>query len=507
MLRPYLPRLRLRAIFGRRPPLAGRRVSTTLDRTADTSLGQSVGPLLRERPGLCGIVPLRDGGDAFAARALLADAAERTLDIRYYIWRNDLSGTLLLDALRRAAARGVRVRLLLDDNNTPGLDGFLAALIAEPNVEVRLFNPFVYRRWRWLNYLTDFRRLNRRMHNKSFTADGQVAIVGGRNVGDEYFDVDLHVDFVDLDVLAIGPVVAEVCSDFDRYWVSPCAYPAERILRRLDAAARRDVAAAAAAVSSDPAAHRYVETLESSPFVQDLLAGRLQYVWAPTRMLSDDPAKGSGTAPEHRLLLQRLAELVGEARSSFLLVSPYLVPTRAGVHALATLAARGVAVTALTNALESTDIALVHSGYAKRRRQLLDIGLRLFELKRTLPRPPGGHRRPRGASRSSLHAKIFAVDGARVFVGSFNFDHRSERLNTEMGFVIESAELAQTIAAAFAAVVPATSYALRPAGRRGVQWLEAGSAGTVVHATEPGTSWRQRLAVRLLSLLPLDSLL
>ncbi|MCC7464176.1 MAG: phospholipase D family protein [Gammaproteobacteria bacterium] len=487
--------------------MSGRRVSSTLDRTADTPLGQSVGPLLRERAGLSGIVPLRDGGDAFAARALLADAAERTLDIRYYIWRNDLSGTLLFDALRRAAERGVRVRLLLDDNNTPGLDGFLAALLAVPNIEVRLFNPFVYRRWRWLNYLTDFRRLNRRMHNKSFTADGQVCIVGGRNVGDEYFDADRHVDFVDLDVLAIGPVVAEVCSDFDRYWSSSCAYPAERILRRLDAAARRNVAAAAAAVSADPAAHGYVAALEHSPFVLDLLAGRLQYVWAPTRMLSDDPAKGSGTAPEHRLLPQRLATIIGEARTSLLLVSPYLVPTRAGVRAFGELIARGVAVTALTNALESTDIALVHSGYAKRRRPMLDAGMHLYELKRSWPRPPGRHRRLRGASRSSLHAKTFAVDGARVFVGSFNFDPRSERLNTEMGFVIESAELAQAFATGFAAGVPAMSYQLRPAGRRGVQWLEQGAAGAIVHRTEPGTSWRQRLAVRLLALLPLDGLL
>jgi putative cardiolipin synthase len=507
VLRQLPPRLRFRAIFGRRPPLEGRRTSSTLSRTADTTLGLSVGPLLRERAGLCGIVPLRDGGDAFAARALLADAAERTLDIRYYIWRNDLSGTLLLDAVRRAAARGVRVRLLLDDNNTPGLDGFLAALVAEPNVEVRLFNPFVFRRWRWLNYLTDLRRLNHRMHNKSFTADGQVAIVGGRNVGDEYFDADRHVDFVDLDVLAIGAVVTDVCADFDRYWASPCAYPAERILRRLDAAARRNVAAAAAAVSADPAAHRYLEALGHSPFVQDLLAGRLQYVWAPTRMISDDPAKALGTAPERRLLPQRLAAILGDARDSLLVVSPYLVPTRAGVRVFGALAARGVRITALTNALEATDVAIVHAGYAKRRRRLLDLGIKLYELKRTWPRPPARHRRPRGASRSSLHAKTFAVDGMRIFVGSFNFDHRSARLNTEMGFVIDSPELAQAIAAAFTLEIPATSYEVRAAGAHAVQWLEHAAAGPIVHATEPGTTWRQRLAVRLLALLPIDALL
>ena len=156
--------------------------------TAETRLGRSVAPRARLYPGQSGIVELRDGRDAFAARVLLADTAERTLDLQYYIWRNDISGALLFAAVCRAADRGVRVRLLLDDNNTSGLDPFLAALASHPNIQVRLFNPFRLRRWRPLEYLTDFARLNRRMHNKSFTVDGQVAIVGGRNIGDEYFD-------------------------------------------------------------------------------------------------------------------------------------------------------------------------------------------------------------------------------------------------------------------------------------------------------------------------------
>ena len=187
---------------------------------SDTRLLHSVLPRVRLHPGKSGVVELRDGRDAFAARALLADAAERTLDIQYYIWRNDMSGILLFDAVRRAADRGVRVRLLLDDNNTAGLDPLLSALNAHPQIEVRLFNPFALRRWRVLNYFTDFARLNRRMHNKTFTADNQVTIVGGRNVGDEYFDAHQDFAFIDLDVLAIGPVVNDVSSDFERYWHS-----------------------------------------------------------------------------------------------------------------------------------------------------------------------------------------------------------------------------------------------------------------------------------------------
>jgi putative cardiolipin synthase len=496
-----------RAFFGRRPRLDGRPPSTTLTGTADTHLGRSVEPLAATHPGHSGIVALRDGRDAFAARALLADAAERTLDVRYYIWRNDMSGTLLMDAVRRAAGRGVRVRLLLDDNNTQRLDSFLAALVAHPGIEVRLFNPFVYRRLRLLNYLTDFQRLNRRMHNKSFTADGQVTIIGGRNVGDEYFDAGQHLAFVDLDVLAIGPVVADVCSDFDRYWASESAYPAERILRHVDAASIRAMATAAAELTGDSSARSYVDALETSPFVQDLLQGRLQYEWAVTRLVSDDPAKGLGRAPDHRLLPQRLIEALGEVSHTLQLVSPYFVPTRQGARALAALAARGVHISALTNALEATDVAIVHAGYARRRRHLLALGIHLYEMKRTTPRRSGGHHRLRGASRSSLHAKTFSVDRARVFVGSFNFDPRSARLNTEMGCVIDSPALAQAIADAFTADIPASSYAVSLDRDGRVQWTERRDDGIVVHATEPGTTFWQRLGVRLLALLPIDDLL
>ena len=202
------------------PPLDGRTISTRLQNTAESRLGRSIAPLAEAHPGLTGVVPLLSGRDAFAARVRLADVAERSLDVQYYIWHADLSGTLLLDALRRAADRGVRVRLLLDDNNTGDLDETLAALDAQPNIEVRLFNPFAVRQWRPLGYLFDFARLNRRMHNKSFTADNQATVIGGRNVGDEYFAAGQDVLFVDLDVLAVGPIVDEVSRDFDRYWAS-----------------------------------------------------------------------------------------------------------------------------------------------------------------------------------------------------------------------------------------------------------------------------------------------
>src|SRR5690606_16627852 len=214
------------------PPQQGRTESRALpaESARQTALGRAVAPLADAHPGLSGIYALADARAAFAARALLLRAAERTLDVQYYIWNDDLTGTLLLEALHDAAERGVRVRLLLDDNGIAGLDALLAALNSRPSIEVRLFNPFLTRRFKALGYLTDFSRANRRMHNKSFTVDNQATIVGGRNIGDEYFGATEGVLFADLDVLAIGPVVQEVSRDFDRYWASASSYPAELIL-------------------------------------------------------------------------------------------------------------------------------------------------------------------------------------------------------------------------------------------------------------------------------------
>src|SRR5687767_5346707 len=259
----------------RLPPLENRTASMALEDTGATRLGKAVSPLTQAHPGVSGIHPLRDARDAFAARFLLAEAAERTLDVQYYIWHQDMSGILLFQALHEAAERGVRVRLLLDDNSTPGMDETIAALDAHSNIEVRLFNPFVIRTPRAIGYLTDFPRLNRRMHNKSFTADNQATIIGGRNVGDEYFGATEGVLFADLDVIAAGPVVHEVSSDFDRYWASESSYPADRLVPPVSAAQIEELTAAASRVERDPAAVAYMDAIRSSPFVRELTEGTL----------------------------------------------------------------------------------------------------------------------------------------------------------------------------------------------------------------------------------------
>lgn len=505
------------------PALEPRPTSAHITDTEDTPLGRGIARLSHDKNGRSGIHPLNDGRDAFAARILLARAAVRSLDIQYYIWHGDRSGTLLLEAVREAADRGVRVRMLLDDNGIADLDGVLAALNRYPNVEIRLFNPFVLRRPKMLGYLADFSRLNRRMHNKSFIADNQATIIGGRNIGDEYFGARDEGLFLDLDVLAVGPIVEDASRDFDRYWASESAYPAERILPPVSSDELKRLSHQASLVERDPAALAYVEAVRSLPFIEQALTGTLPLEWAAVRMVSDDPAKGVGKAQREKLLAPALRKAIGQPQREMKLISGYFVPGRAGVDALGALSARGVDVAVFTNAFQSTDVWIVHAGYAERRKALLKANVRLFEMGE--PDRADGQRPRRSlistgsgsgggsdgpvlrSSASMLHAKTFSVDAQRLFVGSFNFDPRSMHLNTELGFVIESPKLAADISNAFQTEIPAHAFEviLTPDGE--LNWLEQTSEGIRVHASEPGTQWWQRQAIAILSKMPIEWLL
>ena len=318
-----------------------------------------------------------------------------------------MTGTLLFNGLYKAAERGVRVRLLLDDGNTSGLDPILAALDAHPNIEVRLFNPFVVRDVRLLNFF-DFSRLNRRMHNKSFTADNQVTIVGGRNVGDQYFGAPGGIMFVDVDILAVGPVVDAVSDIFDRYWASESSYPLERLLPPADSNAYAELASAISRVQSAPSTEEYMSAVRDSSLVRELVAGQLSLEWAVTRVISDDPAKGLGLAAPEALMLHKLKQIIGTPTSEVDLVSPYFVPGAAAVAAFTALARQGVQIRVLTNSLEATDVAAVYAGYAKSRKSLLQAGVQLYEIPHLLPRRcktisnPAGPNHPAVASRACM---------------------------------------------------------------------------------------------------------
>lgn len=491
-------------------PVENRTLSTALGnaQSQTTWLGKTITSQTAQHPGKSGIDLLQNPYDAFAARILLAQTAERTLDVQYYIWHDDLAGTLLLEALRAAAERGVRVRLLLDDNGTTGLDRELAALDAHPNIEVRLFNPFVPRHPKWLGYLTEFPRANRRMHNKSFTADNQATIIGGRNVGDEYFGAAEGVLFADLDVFAVGPVVSAVSSDFDRYWASGSAYPVSQILPRVDPDGLAQLAAKASQVTHDPRTATYLEAIRRTHFVRKLSDGSLNFEWAEAHMVSDDPGKGLGQAGKEGLLTSQLEEIIGVPRENVDLVSSYFVPTLAGVDAFVEMAERGVRIRILTNSLDAIDVPIVYAGYAKRRKNLLNADIVLYEMRRLSPSLRRGRRAGLfGSSSSSLHAKTFAVDGERVFIGSFNFDPRSANLNTESGLVIDSPRLARQIAAAFDEAIPVNAYEVHLGKDGQLHWLERQGSTQVRHDTEPGADFLKRSGVFLLSLLPIEWLL
>lgn len=484
----------------------------------NTSIASSATRLVRQQqPGLSGFYPLVEADDAFAARMLLAKYAERSLDIQYYIWRADMTGLMLLEAVHEAADRGVRVRILLDDNNSAPLEPFLLAMAEHPNIEVRVFNPFVIRnqRWRWLGFVTDFKRANRRMHNKSFTADSAVTIVGGRNIGDSYFGASDDVLFADLDVISIGDVVEDVADDFDRYWNSVSAYELAAVSKKVQHVPLRDLALRAEQIAREQMAQNYLESLRETDLIIALLENRLQFKWAKIQMVSDEPAKVLSKEKQDDVVTRQLERIIGEPQREVELVSPYFVPTKVIVNNFRWLEQEGVHVKVLTNSLAATDVAAVHSGYSKRRKAMLKAGIELYELRfnevqpRKLKKQERKKRKSRllGSSGSSLHAKTFSVDGKQVFIGSFNFDPRSSLLNTELGFVIESEELAERIRRAFIEEVPQQAFEVRLSEQGRLYWIERNGDEQLIHSTEPRARLGKRLAVRFFSWLPIDSLL
>lgn len=492
------------------PSLNGRTASHALAPDQTSVISRTYGRAAAQQPALTGIHALPEGRSAFAARMILIESAQRSLDLQYYIWHDDISGHLLFEALRRADARGVRVRLLLDDNGITGLDAVLAALDALPNTEVRLYNPFVQREFKSLGYLTDFRRLNRRMHNKSLTADNAATIIGGRNIGDEYFGASDEVNFADLDVLAVGRVVRDVSSVFDRYWNSASAYPLPLLIKGEAGNARQLIMQKLASHGGEPAIRKYALALETNPFIKGMLSGQFQLDWVPVTLLADNPAKtlAQGDSRLDTFMLPRIGTAIGKVENRLDLVSPYFVPMAKGTEAFARLAREGVKVRILTNSLAATDVTAVHAGYAKRRKALLESGARLFELKPDAAKSSSTVRKKgMGSSSASLHAKTFAVDGKRAFIGSFNFDPRSAALNTEMGFVVESTELAEAIHTAFESELQKGCYEVRLNANGDLEWLDRSTADATLYEKEPETGLFKRGMVAVLSWLPIDILL
>jgi putative cardiolipin synthase len=486
------------------PSLQDRPATYALQPSADGPLGSVLLPAGQQHPGLTGVIPIANGLAAFEVRASLVRLATRSVDIQMYIWNPDSTGTLLFEEVMRAAERGVRVRLLLDDANTAGNDPTLALLASHPNLEVRLYNPFVSRGSRSLGYLADFTRLNHRMHNKSFTVDNVVSVVGGRNIADEYFEIGAE-GLVDLDVVTVGDAVRQVSAEFDLFWNSASAYPAKTIIAGMTPEPREALARRAQAIRDDPVSAKYADAIADSELVKGVLAGTVRAEWITARLVNDDPAKTlSAVDNRELLLLPKLEEAFGRPAKSLDLISPYFVPGEAGTEALSALARRGVRVRVLTNSLASTDVKTVQAGYIKHRETLLRAGVQLFEL-----RPDAGtiERRARKTghgSKAGLHAKTYTVDGRAIFVGSFNLDPRSTKLNTEMGLVIDSARMAERLSSGVDKAYPDIAYRVSIGPDANLTW-EDGTGK--VYDTDPDSGWFERAVVRIGSWLPLDWLL
>ncbi|MCC1493675.1 phospholipase D family protein [Cognatishimia sp. F0-27] len=480
--------------------------SAAIPPSESTRLGERLLPMAAGHAGLSGVTPLGDGRDALAMRILLARAAETSIDVQYYIWQTDTTGWLLLDELRAAAERGVRVRLLLDDNGIPGLDDVLASLDAMDNFEVRIFNPFMMRSPKLLSYGFDFFRLNRRMHNKSMTVDGIATVIGGRNIGDIYFAYGDGVAYFDFDVLAVGPAAADVSDNFDTYWTSGSVYAAADVLgpsvRGAEALAEAVAVAQESALGSD-----YAAAVDNAPIISRLLAGEDILEWTSVTLVSDDPAKGLGLARPEDLVVGQLPSLVGSPQSHADLVSAYLIPGVAGTELLEGFVQEGIRTRIVTNSLEATDVAAVHSAWMGYRNTLVRAGAEVFELKARQDRPDDiSLMQILIGSQSSLHAKTFAVDGERIFIGSFNFDPRSAALNTEMGFLIESPTIANELSAAIDR--REGFYAVEESAAGEIVWRALSADGVQkTYAVEPNTSVLQRAIVTFLSWLPVEWML
>jgi len=490
---------------GSLPPPTNRSVSHAIEAPVNSPLRAGIDTLAAAHPTLTGIYPLKDGPGAFGARVALINAAVSSVDVQYYIWHDDLTGRLMFDALRRAAERGVRVRLLLDDLTTRGgLDQSLAALMTFPGVEVRLFNPFKQRTLRSVGFLTDFSRLNRRMHNKSLTVDGVATVIGGRNIADEYFQAATDFGYVDLDVLAVGAAVPEVARSFDQFWRSDSAYPAGQLLEPASPQAAAQRAQMWESARQEPAAARYAATVRSSQLVRDLASRELQLEWAAAHLVVDDAAKGLGKAAKgDELLHQFEQQLEHRIATEFLIVSPFFVPRTVGREMLLDLRQRGVKVKVLTNGAESADVAAAFAAYRSYRKSLLQGGVNLFELKhRGRGETPAGEE---GAD-ESLHAKTIGIDRAQIFVGSFNFDPRSANLNTEIGLVIDSVALATALSQAFQDVVPRVAYQVELDHRGDLTWLDRapGEGEPRVLGDEPGAGFWRRMWLGFLAILPIE---
>jgi cardiolipin synthase C len=502
------------------PPTANqsKTVTKALDPSLDSRLGNAFEPMAKSHGSDSGFRMVSAGIEGLTARVEMIDAAQRSLDLQYYIFRADESGNLVAQALLRAADRGVRIRLLVDDAETVAGDEKILSLCAHEGFEVRIYNPLRYRGHNRLRRGAEFlfkSRLDYRMHNKLMVADNVVAIVGGRNIGNQYFQIDPGSQFGDDDVVVAGPVVPRLSAAFDEFWNSAFAIPAQAI-DKLDASAQ-------AFSRYQAVLTQYRERLDAEqpdkaqaapkhPLL-DIMSNRAPLHWAPVKLVYDSPDKkdvGKGDAPG-RLIYDAIAEQANKVSTELLIITPYFVPSPDELARLAGMRERHARVRILTNSLEAAPSAEAQSGYMHYRARILREGVELHEVRALLgsARGSGQNKAISRHGNYALHAKLFVFDRSTSFVGSMNFDQRSKRLNTEIGLLISSPELSGDIASRFDALTQLdNSYAVTLSdgvkGKQHLIWTTQEAGAEVHYGAEPARSAWQRTKVRVLSALPLD---
>jgi putative cardiolipin synthase len=489
-----------------------RPVSYAYTDTDDTRFGKARRDERMAHPGQSGFLLLGNGLDAFVARALLAHYAERSIDVQYYLYHADLVGRLFTDQLLKAADRGVRVRLLVDDMDLAGRDLGAAGLDSHPNLEVRIFNPFSRKTSRATQFVTRMGSVTRRMHNKTFTVDNQATILGGRNIGNEYFEADPDLAFADLDVLGFGPVVKEVSVAFDRYWNSELAYPASVLKGKpptpeeIDQGRQR-----LKEFVEQQADSEYLLALRNSNLANQIRQKQVRYYWGDAEVVYDQPEKILHDFDKTEYHLSpHLAPYFEGVQQELIIFSPYFVPGKRGTAFLSQLSKRGVRVRIFTNSLASNDVGIVHAGYGKYRKDLLRAGVELYEMNKKLSRKQRKEKKgTAGSSKASLHAKSFVFDRKQVFIGSLNLDPRAVVHNTEIGVVLSSEEIANIMADAFDQNIEEVAFRLELVknknGSEKILWHGLVDGEKKTFDVDPYTGFWRRFGIGFLSLLPIES--
>ena len=479
--------------------------SSSIPADNESSLVQKQKNWLQAQPGSNGFYPLTAGLDAFGARLALINRAEKSIDAQYFLMKNDIAGAVFARTLVQAANRGVRVRFLLDDIFTTVEDKKLFALNAHPNIELRIFNPISRKGIYAFNYLGNFGLANRRMHNKSFTVDNAVSIIGGRNIAVEYFQLETSGEFIDFDMFSAGPIVQEVSASFDTYWNHELAIPLEALVDNIDEQQLDEVVAQARQKMSQEIFSVYVEA-QDTKLMRAWLNGEIRPYFAGAKLIADEPQKLlEDISQEHKIVASAVVEALLQAQEEVILFTPYFIPREGGIELLRSLTERGVRVVVVTNSLATNNHTPVHSAYASYRKDLLRAGVELWEARANAVKSTAANA-SNEIEKLTLHTKGIIIDRRWLFVGSLNLDPRSIDINTEMGVFIDSPQMASQMIADGRVNIPAMAYRLRLGEDNKITWHATIDGQQVVETKEPLTSGWTRFKAWVFKIAPENQL-